>query len=234
MKTLVSILVLIGLVGCAGSTEKRLEEAQFALIDADYAAAVTLAEAILEDEPSNVEAKMILSTGLLGRSVLGEGETFLGLLADVLENAEETGGGDPLPVFLVIAPALTTAQEWEDIQEARDTLLSIPAASRDEDTYLQLYMARMFEISGSLTRTEVDPDGTCIAIDALSTDDRERFRENVAEINGDGDNARLPDSFGLTDVFTDMDTALDTAIGGGSVADGVETFFLAQFGQPAC
>jgi tetratricopeptide (TPR) repeat protein len=246
-----SIAAAMALVGCAGDVDKNIESARFLIDQGKFTEAIAAAEAALAEDPGNVEAAYLLGTAQLGKGVLGEGQTFLGLFADLQED-NETGESD-FETFVRIAPDTTAT--LTDLEAATDTLAALaPNAGSEFRTaaYFKLYLARLFEIAGAITRigaNQLDgPDNECNADpndpdsdgipdafkpDALGSGDRAaRFQTNLDTVNDDAAAAGLTEEFALTGRLKDISDALaaDITAEGGDVAAGVQKFFEDEFG----
>ena len=100
-----------------------------------------------------------------------------------------------------------------------------------KDVYLQLYVARLFEIAGAVTRIGAITDTSTCHADALTAPQAERFQDNLNNVNSDGENAGLPTDFALIDRIDTIGSALTTAVNaqGGDLLMGIEAFFKASF-----
>jgi hypothetical protein len=242
MKTTIWASLLL-MFGCAGGVDQQLEEVQFLLDHGQFSAAVAEARAAVAAEPANLEAQFLLASALLGDSVLvpsGKCHAangvhvgdigYLGLLACLQDEKQE--GESAFATFIRIAPTVT--EKIGELQEARDLLIGLTsgmAGNRLRDTYLQLWIARQFEISSVTTRIALcTPEFNA---SALSANDLTRFQDNLATVNGDALNAGLPSDFALNERVTSIGSELATAISdaGGDTAAGSANFFNTQNGQ---
>lgn len=221
-------LAALLVVGCAGSFDTKIEETQFLLDQGQFAEALVKARELVAEDATNVEAQFLLASSLLGDSVISartsprsqcleEDVGYLGLMACLLDNqgADETA----FLTFVRIAP--DTTEKIEELQEARDVLIALAATAtgtRLKDVYLQLWVARLFEISTTTLQI-----GLCTGnfnADALSADELDRFQNNLDNVNDDGQNADLPDDFSLNERILEIGNALAT--------EGAATFFTNQ------
>lgn len=95
---------------CASDSQKDIEQAQFYLDQGDFAKAIALADPIVTAEPSNNQAKFILSSALIGDFALSKkagckktDTGYLGLLACLLDT-KDSGDTNGLQSFERIAP----------------------------------------------------------------------------------------------------------------------------------
>jgi hypothetical protein len=233
---LAALLVL----SCAGGSDQKLEQVQFLLDHGLFSQAAVKAREIVATNPANTEGQFLLASALLGDATLNksvrcrpEDIGYLGLLACLLD--DKKAGESAFCTFARIAPDTTV--KLDELLEARSILIGLPAtisATRQRDTYLQLYMARLFDISAVTTVLGVG--STSFNPNALDTAGITRFQDDLANVNDDGTNAGLPKSFGLDDRVTELLTKLTTAIetAGGNMSDGAAAFFSAQFGTGVC
>ncbi|MFH1262518.1 MAG: hypothetical protein V1495_03605 [Pseudomonadota bacterium] len=223
-----SLFLSVLLAGCAGGTSADLEQIQFMLDHGQFAAAVTQAQAVVNASPTNLEAQFLLASAQIGDSMLGTHSRckatdtgYIGLLACLQDPKTATDPGD-FGTFLRIAP--DTTAKLSILQDATNGLIALTGTQKDpgrlRDVYLQLWMARLFEI-GSVT-TQL---GACTASfdpNALSADELQRFKDNLANVNSDGANAGLPSSLGLNDRITSISNDLNETT--------APLFFQATFG----
>lgn len=227
---------LMFLLACAGGVDKTLEEVRFHLDKGEFQAAVTKARQAVADDPTNTDAQFLLASALMGGSVLSpsancepEDTGYLGLLACLQDNQEPGESG--FVTFVRIAPSVES--KILDLEEARDLLVTLTGATVTggqslKDVFLQLWMARLFEISGVTTRLALCTDN--FDATAVQGDDLDRFQDNLSNVNDDADAAGLPESAAMDDRLTkiadDIETAVDLA--GGDVDAGVAAYFTAQ------
>ncbi len=205
MKWIVMLALLAA--SCAGSRDKAVEDAQFLLDQGNYTEAAAAVQPIVAANPKDQQATFILASALLGNGVLGEHGSYLGLLSKLLgDQGSKTG----FQTFGRIAP---TTAGLPDLQEARDLLINLATfvdADNQKNVYLQLYMARLYEIASVITVT-----GACSATgynpQALTSSDQDRFKDNLNNVNDDGQKAGLPTDFGLNDRITTILNNLNLA-----------------------
>jgi len=232
---------------CASQFDTSLEEALFLLDEARYSEAEAKARQAVTADPASMEARFVLASALLGGGVLGDGQTYLGKLA-ALVKANVTPGQE-FQVFDVVSSGPADETRVAKLEEARDTLLSIPEADRTEDVYLQLYFARIFEIAGAFSRiggaTDDEvcnanpasafkdgiPDG--LAADTLTDEQAQRFGDNLENVNGDAEKADLPEDFQINDTLLAIAESFDDAVAaaGNDFSAGATEFFNDQFGN---
>jgi hypothetical protein len=224
--------------GCATSRDAALEDAQFLLDRADYVGAAAKVQPLVTADPRDQEATFILASAFLGKAVLREGSSYLGLLSKVLEDG---GNLSPFQTLTKIAPAST--EQLPTLGTARDLLVGLTGFvddAKSKDAYLQLYMARLFEISGVTTRigantTTLDcaSPTTTYQPEALTgnSEAMARLKDDLANINSDGDKAGFQDDFPLKSRFDDMNASLKTATDAapGDDAAAFTAFFNEQF-----
>jgi len=231
-------LPFLWLLACASSFDSHIEEAQFHLDKGEYALAEASAQAALDSDPTSVDATFLLASALIGKSVLGENSTYLTLISKIQEDRQP--GESNFATFVRIAPPTTAA--LSDLETARDKLIPLVSkaqGSQVQDVSLQLYVARLFEISGAVTRIGANtPDRLCnkdhtipkrdgvpdgLRANALTTAQSARFNDNVNKVNADGARAGLPTDFALNDRMIEMAHDLN--------AKGTEKFFNDAFGN---
>lgn len=229
MKTrsvLLSLLLIFGL-SCGDTEGTLLEEVEFHLDRGEYSLAIDKAQRALEINPDSVRAKFFLATASIGQNFLGEGRTYLGLIADYAR-AVEAGNKRPLRNFLLVGGTDLTEAIVQKMEEAQDLLLSIPLEGRSPDIYLQIYVVRIFEIAVALGIMGVlSDDEVCNANQAnanrdgvpdklletiLTKEQAERLRDNLKNTKEDGERAGFVPDFELSEQIDTASQALETAI----------------------
>ncbi|HLG19272.1 MAG TPA: hypothetical protein VI895_05585 [Bdellovibrionota bacterium] len=248
-RTIGSTIGLLLCVGCASDAEKNLEEARFLLDKGEFAQAETKARSAVAENPADTGAQFTLASALIGVSFLGDG-TYLGKLASLQDAAAGSGFG--FQTIASIAPSAFSGEEYTKLQEARDILIGIAdSCANEKDCYLQLYMARIFEIAavnqiiGGATADNVcnaDPtqavsDGIPDGLDTSGLDSAQaqRFQDNLDNVNSDGVKAGLPSDFSLTDHFFTLSSGLSDAIAvaGSDQLQGAKDYLNSQYGVGA-
>jgi hypothetical protein len=230
MKAKLLCLLLVSF-GCSGGVDNKMEEVQFLLDQGNYAAAMTKASEAVAEAPDNQQAKFLLASAMIGDSVITARSRcpndtgYLGLLACLQDN-QSANEATPMMTFYRIAP--DEATKLGELESATDMLVTLTTTVQDpallRDSYLQLWVARLFEISGVTTRL-----GVCTSNyhpDALTDAQFERFKTNLNEIPGDADKAGLPIDLGLNTRTIDI----LNSIGSSSSGD----FFTEQFKDAQC
>jgi hypothetical protein len=233
-----AFLSILLLAGCVGDFDQNVEEAKFLLDRGEFSAAVAKAREAVAEKPESLEARFLLASALLGDAALTTSSRcanpadtgYLGLLACLQDEKRE--GESAFVTFTRIAP--TVADKVASLAEARDLLIALlPSSSGSQlrNTYLQLWVARHFEIASVTTRIALCTSAFNAA--ALTSEELTRFQENLASVNGDGRNAGLSDSLSLNERVTTIGTELASAIAnaGGDASAGSAAFFNAQNGQ---
>ncbi len=240
------------LLRCSSGLERQIEEVQFLLDDGKYSEAVDKARLAVSNDPENVDARLLLASALLGDALLSGGkgcdETdtgFLGLVA-CLQDQQSEGETDFI-TFSRVAPDVN--DQVAKLEEARDTLITLTGEAQGaelRDVFLKLYFARLFEISGAVTRLGANSDNEIcnsspdsafkddvpdsFLANALSADQVSRFQDNLENVNDDGQSAGLPDDFSLneriTSILVDLTSSINAA---GDNATGAANFFDDQF-----
>lgn len=258
-------LILLGFSACVSGVDSSIEKAQFLLDDGNFAEAVAEARKAVAADPASVDAAFVLGSALLGGAIAADSSTcavdpnypdgndgYLGLVACL---QEDPGSGESdAQTFLRIAPATTSS--LSELEEATDLLESTGVGinaehPRYKDIYLQLYVARLFEIASAMTRigaksddnacnatgdaTQIDGVPDSFNANALAGTEAERYRENVETVGSDGQKAGLPADFALSDRIISMGDNLSGAIEAqaGDVDLGTQDHFNDQYSIPA-
>lgn len=234
-KILVLSFVCLFGVACVESRNKTIEEIEFLLDSGKFDEAITKSRELLVTDANDLDAQKLLASSLLGKTALSGGsgcaETdtgILGLLACLLDaqGADET----ELETFGRIAPALSQLTDLEEATDIFKTLSQNETIQADEqgkkNVYLKLFLSRMFEIGGAISRIGGNSANTecnnamplcpgCIDqvpddfnASALTPDQETRFREHLSEINSDGQNAGLDVDFSLFERINEISTIL--------------------------
>jgi hypothetical protein len=218
---------LLLLTGCVGSVDQKLEQIQFMLDQGQYAEAATAAAEVVAASPDNLQARFLFASARLGQSSLSARSRcpndtgYLGILACLQDERTSTETSD-LATFRRIAPDNT--DRIGELETATDTLIGLTSTVTDptflRDVYLQLWMARMFEIAGVTTQlkactTEFDPN--------LSDAELARFRSNLENAPGDAANAGLPGDL-------ELNSRVSSILDGLNAATTAVDFFNATFG----
>ncbi|MFH1017482.1 MAG: hypothetical protein V1798_04775 [Pseudomonadota bacterium] len=210
VRTLASILAFLFLAaGCVGSRDSAVEQAQFLLDHGNYTEAAALLQPVVAANPQDDQATFLLASALIGKSVLGTSRSYLGLFADLLNDPStgETG----FQTFARIAPASSSSiSDLEAATDLLENLTTFASSVQLGDVYLQLYISRLFEISGVITQVGVcgaGYDPTAFVADTAAND---RFQQNLDQVNGDGVNAGIPSDFPLTSRITSIVEDLNT------------------------
>lgn len=257
-------LFVFSLFSCAGDQDKLLEEIQFLLDDAKFEQAVEKARTAVANDSTDINAQFLLASALIGNSVLSGGggcpatdTGFLGLIACLQD--EQSQGESGFLTFTRIAPS--AGDKITQLEEARDILVSLTAqatGSQLQNIFLQLYFARLFEISGAITRigansenngcnnfptgpldtTRIDDIPDEFNPNALNDSQSARFQNNLDNVNSDATNAGLPSDFTLNDRITNIVSDLTAAINAAAnLAQGTADFFSNEFaggGKSTC
>ncbi len=219
----ISILVLgLWAAGCAGSRDSSIEEAQFLLDHSKFTEAAALVQPIVTANPQDEQATFVLASALLGKAVLGNNRTYLGLLGDLLETP--ASGETEFQTFARIAP--DSSDQLSDLETATNLLKNLTTFVKtlsSEDVYLQLYISRLFEIAGVVTQVGVCATGgydpTAFIAD---TGETARFQDNLANVNGDGKKAGLPTDFPLVSRISSISETINS--------QGIADFLNSEFG----
>lgn len=248
-------LVLV-LAACVSSSNEKKEEIRFLLDARNYLPAIELARELTEANPRDIESQKLLASALLGQGGFSgtpncpQGDDgLLGLIACVSD--EGAAGETDLEILSRISPSLEGILLLE---EASDILSELATRETDpsdlKDIYLRLYISRLFEIAGTLTRIGVISENevcnecendfypfvACVndkkdrvpdAFDAnaLTPAQETRFLANLENINDDGRNAGLSSDF---DLSSRLNRILNDALAEVSLAD----FFTVTFNDP--
>ncbi len=103
----------LSVVQCASDAAKNLEDAKFALDEEDFSAAISAADAVLNEEPNNVPAARILASAYMGRG----GFNMHDIAVKLLDLEDESDSN-----YTVLAPVLPEDGDLEDMQLAITTL----------------------------------------------------------------------------------------------------------------
>jgi hypothetical protein len=245
-----SLLVIVGfaLTHCADPVAGHIENAQFLLDEGRYTEALVEAQKAVDADPDNVQANFLKASAMIGISILGEGETYLSFLANLMD--EKEAGESDLQTFVRVAPSDT--ESLSVLEDARDLLIDLTSMAEGRQlqrVYLQLYMARLFEIAGATTRLgAVSPNEECNADpnnamkdtipddfdpDALTDEEGTRYQDNMDNLESDSVNAGLGADFGLNDRIAEMKADMDAAIdAAGDAQEGLSDYFTDSFGDP--
>lgn len=117
------VLVLaLNMVQCASDVAKNLEEAKFALDEEDFASAISAANSVLADDPTNVKAARILASAYMGRG----GFNMHDIAVKLLDLEDETDNN-----YRALAPVLPEDGELTDMQLAIQTLQGLEGMEFD-------------------------------------------------------------------------------------------------------
>ena len=230
-RIMVSLIAFFTLVGCASSSDRKIEEARFLLDEGKFEEAEVKAREAVAENPTSVEAQFLLASTLIGVSFLGD-ESYLEKLATVQESS---GAANKFTIFNDILPSELPSEKLALLYESRDILIDIPDSAKTKDIWLQQYMARLFEIASVSSVIGATSDDACASASynpsGLSADQLSRFQDNLDNINSDGDMAGLPDDFSLDEAFVEISMQLTAAIiSAGNEVQGTADFFNTQFG----
>lgn len=125
LRPILLIALMICLLACASSKTSKLEQAQFALDQRKYTEAIAAATQVINKEPNNVEARIILASAYFGRSQIN----FLDL-AEVILDLDSNEQSN----FLAIAGALPADGDLDDLRSAISTLEALEGIDADEIT----------------------------------------------------------------------------------------------------
>ncbi len=251
---IVAFVFAFSFLSCVTGDQKTLEEIGFLLDDGEFTEAITKARGAVANDPTNPEARFLLASALLGDAALSGGNDcaaedtgWLGLIA-CLQDEQQTGESGFL-TFNRIAPQVT--DKLANLEEAANILAQLfsegTAGSLGRDVCLQLYVARLFEISGAITRIGATSENEiCNAIpghankdeipddfapNALNETQSIRFDSNLNTVNANATCAGLPSDFALgariLSIASDLTAAIAAAAG--DLPTGVEDFFTAEF-----
>ena len=138
-------LILLLTMSCAVSSDSDLETARFALDSGDYTTAINKALTVFNNQPSNIEAAMLLAEGYAGRA----GADLLNIAIDLTSNASNEDEFDAVHDALV-----ANIGNFSDLRAAivaLGTTLSPQPSSADElftDHQFELGMYQAIEAYG--------------------------------------------------------------------------------------
>jgi hypothetical protein len=234
LRSLILLFILIFSAfsfSCDSGLKGQLEYADFLLDEGRFSEAITLLTILDNKYPDNREVKSRLASSHLSHALLGDGSTYLTLVASYFE---ETTDGNEFKDFSSRSPELT-AEEISELGLARKIIdEQIPDAEKRSGEWLQLGFARLMEINaigvvktGALSEDNVcnaDPDNPAFAADgipdeydadALTEEETDQFNENVSKAGSDFANAGLS-----------SDNAIINTIE--RIADGLNSFSTVQ------
>ena len=150
-------------MACVDNRNKELEDISFLLDDRNYDEAVIKAQALVDADPNDYEAQMLLGKALLSRSSLNGGtncvdsdgqplQGILGLLSCLLDAGDEN-----LTAFETFGRIAPPADAEEDLLAATAAFTAVIDGSQNEvdvDTaYMNRFLAKMFDISLAFSLT---------------------------------------------------------------------------------
>lgn len=192
------VFFIMALAACASTNNETLEKARYALDNGDWDSGVTNADSILNADPANVEAAILLSSAYAGRG----GIRILAISADIADagNSDEEFkvAHDALLTHIHESLVATTA----NLDDLRNSIVALsttldPQPSADNDLYkdqqYQLGILRVIEafglssvsaqpvIDGTITATTITSDQNTLTVEDFVYSDDNLINSGMSE-----------------------------------------------------